>query len=161
MTQNEDSLKLKELVKGIHIAMFSTIIDGEIHSRPMATSEIDEDGTIYFFTKTNSEKVDEIKKDSTANVIYADPEKNTYVTVIGKTELSVDKAKIHELWSPMLKAWFPNGPEDPEVGLLKFTPAEAEYWDNSSSKMVNLFRMAKAAVTGTQPDMGDHGKLAL
>jgi len=37
---------------------------------------------------------------------------------------------------------------------------KAEYWDASSSKMVSLFHLAKAALTGTHAEnMGEHEKL--
>ena len=37
----------------------------------------------------------------------------------------------------------------------------AEYWDVDDSKMVQLFKMAKAAVTGKTPDLGEHKKVAV
>ncbi len=161
MEENDDLQKLSTLIKGIHIAMLSTIRDEKIHSRPMATSELGEDGSLWFFTRSHSEKVEEVEKNATACLTYADSHSNTYVAVVGKTELSQDRNKIHELWNPFVKAWFPNGPDDPEVSLLKFIPESAEYWDSSSNKMVVLFNMAKAALTGERYKEGEHGKFTL
>ncbi len=161
MKQKADFEKLKELVKDIHIAMLSSIKDNQVHSRPMATSEVDADGTIWFFTKDDSAKVTEIEQNASVTLSYANPQSNTYVAVIGKTAVSHDKEKIKELWNPMLKAWFPNGPEDPEIGLLKFTPETAEYWDSKAGRMVALFNIAKAALNGQTYDQGEHGKLNL
>jgi hypothetical protein len=37
---------------------------------------------------------------------------------------------------------------------------KAEYWDVNDSKMVQMLKMAKAAVTGKPPtDMGEHRKV--
>jgi hypothetical protein len=38
----------------------------------------------------------------------------------------------------------------------------AEYWDVDDSKMVQLFKMAKAAITGETPkNLGEHKKVAV
>jgi general stress protein 26 len=57
--------------------------------------------------------------------------------------------------------WFPEGLDDPELALIKVSPVNAEYWDSSSNKMVVLFSMVKAALTGTRYKEGEHGKLKL
>jgi hypothetical protein len=39
---------------------------------------------------------------------------------------------------------------------------EAEYWDVDDSKMVQLYKMAKAALTGEPPkNLGEHKKVAV
>lgn len=161
MNDIENLNKLKTLIKNISIAMLSSIKDGHIHSRPMATSEIDKDGTIWFFTKDNSGKIEEIEKNNSVTLNYTNMATNTYVTIIGKVELAGDKNKIEELWNPLLKAWFPKGAGDPEIGLLKFTPLNVEYWDGSSSKMVVLVNMIKSAITGKGYDTGGHDSFTL
>jgi general stress protein 26 len=72
-----------------------------------------------------------------------------------------DRDKIKELWSPILKAWFPKGIDDPDLALVECAVLEAEYWDASSSRMVQLFSMLKAAITGKEYDEGKHATLKL
>ena len=79
----------------------------------------------------------------------------------GSATLVKDKTKMKELWSSLLKAWFPLGLEDPDMILIKVTPHEVNYWDGSSSKMVVLFNMLKAIVTGKEFEQGEHGKINL
>ncbi|MFC5122636.1 pyridoxamine 5'-phosphate oxidase family protein [Pseudoclavibacter helvolus] len=44
--------------------------------------------------------------------------------------LTIQEAEFDgELWNPAAEAWFPDGPEDPNVGVLKFTASGGEYWD--------------------------------
>ncbi len=161
MKESEDLNKLKVLIKDIHIAMLSTIKDGHIRSRPMATSEIDQEGTIWFFTKDDSGKIAEIDKNDSVTLNYTNIATNTYVTIIGKVELTEDKGKINQLWNPRLKAWFPKGETDPEIGLLKFTPGNVEYWDDNSSKMIVLINKIKSAITGHGSDNFEHGNFPL
>jgi len=66
---------------------------------------------------------------------------------------------MKELWSSILKAWFPLVLDDPDMILIKVKPSEVNYWDSSSSKMVLLFNMLKAIVTGKEYDEGEHGKI--
>jgi general stress protein 26 len=79
----------------------------------------------------------------------------------GIATLVNDKTKMKELWSSILKAWFALGLEDPDMTLIKVTPKEVNYWESSSSKMVVLFNMLKAIVTGIEYPEGEHGKINL
>ncbi len=162
-TNTEESLKeLVEKIKDIKVAMMSTIdSEGYIRSRPMQTQETKLNGEIWFFTSVNSHKILELNKDSHVNLNYASPDDNLYVSVSGKATLIKDQAKIDELWTPFMKAWFPEGKQDPNVGLIKVTIEKAEYWDSPSSTVVQLYGMAKAALTGESPDLGEHKKINL
>jgi general stress protein 26 len=149
--------QLKELLEGIDFTMFTTIANGKLHSRPMSTQEMDENGDLWFFTQDDSRKIEEIKADNRINAAYSDPDGNTFVSVFGRAEVVKDRAKIEELWSPIYKAWFPEGLDDPHVCLLRVHVEDAEYWDAPNSKIVQIAGFVKALVTGTEADMGDHG----
>lgn len=153
---------LKEKIKDIKVAMFTSAdTDGSLHSRPMHTQEMKDDGLLWFFTGKNSGKIAEIKADSHVSLGYADPSSNTYVAVSGRATLVTDQAKIDELWHDLLKAWFPEGKNDPNIALLKVNPESAEFWDSPSSTLVQLFGMGKAMVTGEpyKPGPGEHGTI--
>ncbi len=138
--------------------MLTTINGGQLRSRPMSTQEMDETGDLWFFTSDDTHKVDEIEADNRVNVAYAKPDDNLYISVSGRAALVKDRRKIEELWNPVLKAWFPDGLEDPHLSLLKISVEEAEYWDSPNSKIVQIVGFVKALVTGQQADGGDHGK---
>ncbi len=144
--------KLKEEIKDIRTAMLTTQReDGNFHSRPMATHAIDDDGTMWFFTYENSNKVQEIQKNNRVSLVFSDTGAETYVATSGTGEIVKDRAKINELWNDVLKTWFPDGKDDPNITLLKVTTHSGEYWDRPGGKMMQLFEMAKGALTG-QPD---------
>jgi general stress protein 26 len=156
--------KLGELIKEVKMAMLTTVEeDGSLHSRPMATTKAGFDGQLWFFTRDSSLKVDEIHKHVEVNVSYADPGKNTYVSISGKAQTIHDKGKATELWNPILKAWFPDGLEDPDLALLRVTAEKAEYWDSPSSKVVQLVGYVKAVTTGQtyKPSPGEHEKVTV
>lgn len=160
-TRQESIEKLKGLVEGIDFAMLVTSAGNKFRSRPMSTQEMDENGNLWFFTSDATHKTDEIEADDRVLVAYSKPDDNTYVSVFGHCQIVKDRAKIEELWSPILKAWFPDGLDDPTLCLLKVTIEEAEYWDSPNSTIVQIAGFVKALATGEQADGGDYGKINL
>lgn len=61
----------------------------------------------------------------------------------------------------MLKSWFPEGKDDPNIALLKVDVDQAEYWDAPGSRMVVAFDYLKARITGTAPQLGENKKVDL
>ena len=163
-SENSDSPvhKLGTLIKDIKFAMLTTVDDdGNLRSRPMATQNSEFDGELWFFTKASAPKVHEVEHEQHVNVSYAHPKDQRYVSISGKAQLVHDEHKKHELWTPAMKAWFPQGPEDPEIGLLKITAHQAEYWETPSSAVVHLAGFVKATLTGTAYHPGENEKLTL
>ena len=72
-----------------------------------------------------------------------------------------DKQKIEELWSPVVKAWFPKGVDDPTLSLLKVETNEASYWDGKSNKFVVFFNIIKAIAKGERHNDAEVGHLKL
>lgn len=159
---NESIQKLGELIKDIKFAMFTTVdFDGNLYSRPMAAQQAEFDGDLWFFSGRSSAKIRSIEKDQHVNVSFASPEDNRYISVSGRAEISTDRAKMEELWSPMYKAWFPEGLEDPDLILIRVRVESAEYWDSPSKMIVRLVGFAKALAGGGRYPMGDHQKVQL
>lgn len=161
--QDKEALnKFKKLVEDIRVCMFITATNSDEHTRPMSTIKVEDDGTLWFFTDVRSIKVDEVTRERDVHLTYAHPGKESYLDVWGKANVVTDRQQIKEKWSPVVKAWFPKGDEDPNLALLKIKPADVYYWDAESGKMVQFFKMAVAAVTGN-PAVADgkEGKLAV
>ena len=153
--------KIRALTEDIDFCMLTTIDAGHMRSRPMSTQQTEFDGDLWFFTSDNTHKIDEIAKDNRVCAAYAKPDSDTYVSISGRAEMVKDRAKMEELWSPILKAWFPDGLEDPHLCLLKVTAEQAEYWDSPSGKLVQLFGFVKAIATGEEADWGENKKVIL
>lgn len=165
MNETDDRATLWGLIKDIRFAMFTTRDgDGNLHSRPLTTQnqDGDQDDMLWFFVPRDSEVFAELQGDAQASVVYASPDKDAYVAVSGSAESVDDPQQKHRLWSKMNEAWFPNGPDDPGVMLLRVRIRRAEYWDVKASKLVQLVHMAKSAVTRKPPkDLGDHKQVHL
>ena len=163
-TDQEKINKVGELIREVEIAMFTTIADdGTVRSRPMRyrQSEGGFDGKLYFFTKQDSGKVEQVEHTQQVNVAFSNPKSQDYVSIAGVAHISHDRAKMTELWNPLFKAWFPDGLEDPQLALLVVTVEGAEYWDSPTSPVAHLFGFVKSRVTGAAPKVGDNEKVAI
>ncbi|HEU4459087.1 MAG TPA: pyridoxamine 5'-phosphate oxidase family protein [Methylibium sp.] len=161
--------QLWNLIKDIKFGMLTTHhADGYMHSRPMTTQnsrfdrEDNENATLWFFMSRQGEAVADLQADPSVCITYSDTDKDSYVCVSGRATISEDRAKKEQLWSPTTKAWFPGGLDDPDLALVKVAISHADYWDVKQSKLVQLWRMASAAVTGKPPtDMTEHGHVSV
>ena len=103
-----------------------------------------------------------IWREPMVGIVYADPASDTYVSVSGTAAVVDDEARKRKLWSKLAEAWFSGGPADPDLALVQVKILHANYWDVKESKLVQLYTMAKAAVTGKPPtQLGDHGEVRM
>ncbi len=153
--------KLKSLVENIRFCMMTTVdTKGDLHSRPMSFLEWSEDGTLLFFTSVKSSAIREAKMQPTVNLNFCEPSKNVYVSLLGETRILNDQSLKKRLFSPIMRNWFPAGPEDPNLRLLSIMPIQAEYWDGLSG-LALLLSMAKSRITDKPQPMGEHELLDL
>lgn len=150
-TKTDDRQALMDGIKRVRVAMMTTHGSGGLHTRPMYSHEVDGEEGFWFFTSARSGKVDEIGRDGRVSLAYADPSRNFYAAVTGQAQIVRDRAEIHRLWSEGLRAWFPNGKDDPDIVLLRVDPDRGEYWDGPASFLINLYGTIKARVTGRPP----------
>ena len=147
-------VKLGELIEDMSVAMLTSLNESDsMDSKPMSPLEMDTEGAIWFFTELNTSKTANL---STANLAFSDSSNGTYVSLSGRGEIHKNSEDIHRLWTVFAKPWFPDGPDSPNLALLKFIPNAAEYWDAPHSKTIRLFSIAASIVTGKPVNMGDH-----
>ena len=156
---------LWKLIKDIRFGMLThSTATGMLHAHPLTTlnRSVDAQADLYFFIPKTGELYERLLTDGEVNVSYANPDDDSYVSLSGQARVTEDHAQKQALWSPMAKAWFPGGVSDPNLALLAVRIRHAEYWDVEESKMVQLFKMAKAAITGEPPrQLGEHKELTL
>ena len=152
--------KIQELVEAANICLFATALErAPLSVRPMSTSKVDNEGCIWFFSKKDSEKNEHIQEDDQVQLLYSNNSSSEYLSLYGHAEIVRDRNKIEELWTPLAKAWFTEGKEDPSITLLKVTPKEGHYWDTKNGKVISLLKIAVSAITGKTSDNGVEGKV--
>jgi general stress protein 26 len=142
------------------MAMLTTIDGKKIVTRPMSTQEMGDDGTLWFITSVDSNKVRELESNASVGIAYADSGSECYVSISGTAQVSNDRELIHKFWNPFYKAWF-EGPEDPSIRVLEVHPVSAEYWDTKGGKIVSLVSMFASAITGKDMEAGENKEVSL
>lgn len=149
LVSREAKEKLKEMCTDIRICMFCTDLgNAPINTRPMSVQEVDEEGNIWFISSKSSNKNFEIREDNRVQLIFSDAGDSKYLSVFGYASIYRDKATIEKMWSPIAKAWFEEGKNDPDVSIIKVAPLDAYYWDTKDGKIISLLKIAASMATG-------------
>lgn len=154
---------LWKMLKSYRIAMFTTRERADVlRSRPMTMIQEDFDGMLWFFAAAASDVVRAIDRYAQVSLSFGNSNEADFVCVAGPATIVEDTESKRALWSPMVQAWFPQGPETDSAVLIKVRADHAEYWDSNHGRLVQLLSMVKAAATGTQPrHVGEHRAISL
>ena len=172
LTPTELADKAWKLAEKIRIGLFTTWDGTQQRIRPLS-AHVDRDAhAIYFLIGVDGGTTlsaatgapgltlaEQIEKYPTVTIAFAETGGSDYVTITGEAEVSNDRARIEELWTPFAKAWW-DGPDDPVIRLVTVTPDNAEIWEGPN-KIVAYAVMLAAAATGAKPAVGDHGAVRL
>ena len=157
----ESREKLWSMIKDIQFCMMVTEDGSVLRARPMAAAQTEFDGTLYFYSRAGSHKVEEVQHDQKVCLTYAEPKDQNYVSLSGTARLVFDRDQIKQHWTESLRTWFPKGSDDPDIAILKVDVTQGEYWDAPNSTMVHAYGYVKAALTGTPPSSGDNEKVKI
>lgn len=165
-TDAEAREHLWQLIGDMRFGMLTTHnTDGSLCARPLTTHNTGNHGgggVLEFFVSARAQMVADISHVPRVLVAYADPGEDCYVSVSGQGRVLQDLQRQQALWGTPAQAWFPGGADDPDLRLLRVDIAAAEYWDVDTNKMVQLLKMAKAAITGKPPiGMGEHREISM
>lgn len=158
---HEDAIdKFKELVKHNPTCLFTTnLTDLPLQTRPMSVQKVCDQGNFWFLSPGDSHKNDAIAGDPRVQLFFSNTSDYEFLSVYGHATILRDREKIEELWTPIAKAWFEDGKDDPNVTVIKVTPDDAYYWDTKDGKMVSLIKIVASAIIGKTLSEGIEGKL--
>jgi len=162
LTNSEAIAKLKDLAEGIGICMFCTELGkAPFNTRPMGVRQVDEAGDLWFISSASSNKNEEIKQDDQVQLIFAKNASAHYLSVYGEADVYRRSDKLDEIWTPMAKAWFDEGKDDPDLTIIRVRPIETYYWDTIDGKIFSLIKIVTSALTGKNMDGGREGNLSV
>lgn len=161
MSHENNERKLIDLMNDFSDAMLVTRHDEQtLAARPMAIAEVDDEGLVWFVTDNHSGKVEDLL--ARDEVLITMQSGKRYVSLSGHGEVLKDEQKVKELWNESWKVWFPGGPTDPTLVLLRVTPAFGQFWDGSGLNGLSyLLKAGRAYATGTRPktDSAEHAEV--
>ena len=151
-TEHMKTERLLELVQSFDVAMLTTTsLSGNLRARPMAVADVDADGTIWLVTGHESAKTDEIAADAEVGLTMQG--KASFVSITATAQVQTDPAKVAEVWSEPMRVWFPDGPESPEIRLIRVRPIRGEYWDVRGTNAASfIWESLKAYAQGERVD---------
>lgn len=148
-----------ELAERIGICMFITWDGERQRSRPLAAHIDRKAHAIDFLTDVDGHKDEQIARFPIVSLAFSDGQKNRYVAITGKAEISNDRARIKKLWNPWAKAWWDSA-EDPKIRVIRVTPEDAELWD-TPGRIASTVAMFSAVLTGKSPKLLDNARVAI
>jgi general stress protein 26 len=120
---------LAEKMKDLDFCMMVTH-DGRQgnHSRPMSNNgKVAYDGTSWFFTYDDSNKVKQIEADPKVSLIYQTDDM-LFIECYGQASIVTQRSIMEEKWLDELEMWFPKGIDTPGICLIKVTAKRVQFW---------------------------------
>ena len=134
-----DVQRFRDLIRDIPFAMFTTVTaGGSLRSRPMVAIGEAFDGSLWFFSRATSPVSLEIGGNGHVNVTYVSAAEDRFVSVSGSAAMVRDGARSRQMWNASFASWFPGGPDDAELVLIKVSLTKVEYWDRKAGRMHQL-----------------------
>jgi len=125
----DDLAAVADRMRELDICMLSTRTDDGIATRPMSNNgQVEYDGDTWFFARRASAVVREIETDPTVALGYIATERGTWIAIDAEAAIDDDANHKRERWFEELRRWFENGPDDPEVVLIRATAMRIRAW---------------------------------
>jgi general stress protein 26 len=156
--------KVRALLTHFKSAMMVTHApNGDLHVRPLALQgDLSAfGGVLWFFTDARSRKVDEAADGLPVSLICQSDEQSAYLHLAGTATVVRDVPKMRELYSPILKTWFPKGLDDPNLVLMKFEASRGDFWESPGGLLQTAAAFATSVITGAGRKGGEAGELNL
>lgn len=153
--------KIKELVEKAQTCFFctSSASNGSTGARPMSVQQVDDAGNLWFLSAIDSHKNQDLACDPAVKLFFQGSAHSDFLMLSGSATISRDKAKIEELWEPIVKTWFTEGMDDPRITVIKVEPNDGYYWDTTHSMAVAGIKMMIGAAIGKTLDDSIEGTL--
>lgn len=139
--------KVLDIARAMHVCMV-TVADGTgaLLSRPMSPQKVSDEGEVLFLIDTTAEQTSQITAHPAVNLAFVDG--STWLSISGRGKVVRDQALVHELWNAGAEAWFPDGPDDSRLGVLRVRGSSAEYWDTPGGRIATVISFIKAKAAG-------------
>ncbi|HEY1684265.1 MAG TPA: pyridoxamine 5'-phosphate oxidase family protein [Tepidisphaeraceae bacterium] len=161
LTAQDAIQKVRELIKQSPTCFFCTAVStGQSEgARPMSVQQVDDQGNLWFLSAMDSHKNQELMMNAAVTLYFQGSAHSDFLQLNGTASISQDKAKIKELWEPIVKNWFTQGMDDPRISVIKVTPADGYYWDTKHGHMIAGMKMMIGSMLGKTMDDSIEGRL--
>jgi general stress protein 26 len=151
--------RIWDIVERVGVCMLTTKSASGMRARPLEARPDRDVGEILFVTDVHSAKEREIEAAPDVGLVFIDSSDKAFLSITGRACVTRDADKLRAAWRKTDEVWWPGGPNDPDVCLLRIEPFIAELWDGPASAAVTALEFVKATVTGEEPNLGQNRKV--
>jgi general stress protein 26 len=149
---DDEQHALWQRLAGERVAMLSTRdAEGTITTRPVMPVKVDP-GHVWLFTALGGGIAGEVRRDARVHLVFMNQSDELYVALSGEARVLRDTERAREMWSPAAGVWYPDGPDDPNLGLVTIQVHRGDFWDMKNAGLVRFFKLATASALGLRPD---------
>ncbi|MEO8849000.1 MAG: pyridoxamine 5'-phosphate oxidase family protein [Casimicrobiaceae bacterium] len=149
-----DRRQIWKHLQDTRFGFFTTLSeDNGLRARPLTTQKVEAEKTVWFFIANDGQLAADVRANPRALLTYSNAGDSFYASMSGSAQVLVDPARARDMWSKLNEAWFPGGPDDPNLALLRVDVTHGESWEPSTNKMLQFLSIATAAMTHTPPKM--------
>jgi general stress protein 26 len=157
---NNDLHRVWDIIDKVGVCMLTTQSGTGLRARPVEARPDRDAGLIFFVTDRRSGKEHEIEAEHDVGLVFVSASDKAYLSITARATVLDDHAKAAAIWKATDNLWW-EGPNDPNVCVLRVQPLTAELWDGPSSKAVAIYEIAKATLTGAKPHLGENRKVTV
>ncbi|RMX73663.1 hypothetical protein D0869_13376 [Hortaea werneckii] len=152
--------KVEDLVNFVSRCKFCMMTtetpNGLLASRCMALAAKEGHGVDYIFhANSESGKTDDLAAHKSVNLGFLN-NSGEWASISGTATVETDREKVHQYYSPALKAWLGDlgdgkhdgGPDDPRIVVIKITSKTAQYAVSRRTAIGGAIEVAKGVLTG-------------
>ncbi|SFD03532.1 pyridoxamine 5'-phosphate oxidase family protein [Tropicimonas isoalkanivorans] len=131
--------------------------DSRQHPQPMTHFVERDAGELWYITDRNSDLVAAVGQGAQARLTVVSTHQDVYLSLLGPIEQVDNPARLEEMWSPMVSAFFEGANADEaDALLLRLTLREAALWASPRNPVVFGLRLLRATAGGSSEDLGFH-----
>jgi general stress protein 26 len=146
----DDRKEIWKRIEQARVCFFTSLSeDNGLRARPLTTQCVETETRLWFFIERYGDLANDVKSNPRALVTYSVEADRFYASLTGRARVYVDPEKARELWSQLNEAWFPGGPDDPNLALLRVDVDHGETWQPTTNKLTQFLSIAPAAVMRT------------
>jgi len=161
MSEQGSGERVWDIIENVGVCMLTTQAAGRLRARPIEARPDRKAGLIFAVTDVHNAKQDEIEATPDVGLVFIDAKAKAHLSITARARVMRDTSKIADVWRKTDEVWWPSGPTDPNVCLLRIEPLIAELWDGPASAARTVFEFAKAWLTGEESNLGENRKVTV
>ena len=154
-------VRIWETIEKVGICMLTTrTARGDFRARPVSARPDRANECLYFLSDARSAKEHEILVGPNIGLTVIDASAKAFVSLTARAAIFSDITKAKELWTETDRMWW-EGPEDPNLGIIRANLLAGEIWDGPAFRAVEVFEFLKFRLTGQEPNLGQNRKVTV